>query len=479
MALPESFAPPEFDRARLAERGVEITPLPDGLRLGEAVVYALNFIGAGQRPVHLLHGDTLITDPPLNRHDVIVAGVQNSAYAWAEIEMDGERIASLETVAAGEEGQGRPVAAGYFAFSSSLDLIRSLTRARGDFVEGLNDYFSTHAVVLEPAANWLDFGHVQTFFQSRLAVATSRAFNSVQVNGLTAFKSSADRIKVSAESDWLAAAPAALQPYCARLISTGEREGRGFYQTEYEYLPVLSELFVYGAISRRTWLGILGSCEDFLRLCALHRGPGAADDALAALTIDKTLKRLETFARDSGFDIDRPLRFAGQATPSLTDIAERLAAALPPDPARRQSVMHGDFCFSNILYNARVRRIKTLDPRGLIGETPTLYGDTRYDLAKLAHSIIGRYDQIIAGRVAAERDGESFNLRFETLACQPWLQAALRDLKVDGISGDDPVVRAVTCGLFLSMPPLHADRPDRQSAFIANALRLFLDLDRP
>ena len=29
--------------------------------------------------------------------------------------------------------------------------------------------------------------------------------------------------------------------------------------------------------------------------------------------------------------------------------------------------------------------------------------------------------------------------------------------------------------LFLSMPPLHGDRPDRQGAFIANALRLHME----
>jgi hypothetical protein len=28
------------------------------------------------------------------------------------------------------------------------------------------------------------------------------------------------------------------------------------------------------------------------------------------------------------------------------------------------------------------------------------------------------------------------------------------------------------------MIPLHADRPERQSAFVANALRLFLELER-
>ena len=32
-------------------------------------------------------------------------------------------------------------------------------------------------------------------------------------------------------------------------------------------------------------------------------------------------------------------------------------------------------------------------------------------------------------------------------------------------------------GLFLSMLPLHADRPDRQQAFVANALRLWRELD--
>jgi hypothetical protein len=478
MVLPETFVPPDYDRARLDELLVEIVAIPEGLRLGEAVIYAINSIGVGDRPAHLLHGDTLITDPPLDRHDVIVGGVQAQAYAWAEIGMDGERITALETVPAGEEGQGRPVAAGYFAFSSSLDLVRALTRARGDFVDGINHYLGDHVVGMEPAPDWLDFGHVQTFFQSRLAVTTARAFNSVRINGLTAYKSSADQAKMAAEAGWLAQAPAALKPFCARLVDAGAGEGRGFYQTEYEYLPVLSELFVYGAIARRPWLGVLGSCEDFLRLCALYRGPGSADQALQALTVDKTAARLDDFARADGFDIDRPLSFQGRPAPSLNGMAQALSGALKLDAGRAECVMHGDFCFSNILYNARVRRIKAIDPRGAVGETASLYGDPRYDLAKLAHSIVGRYDQIIAGRCRARRDGFDFDLDFEPLVCQPWLEAALADLRVDGISGADPTVRAAMTGLFLSMIPLHADRPDRQRAFIANALRLYLDLER-
>ena len=199
--------------------------------------------------------------------------------------------------------------------------------------------------------------------------------------------------------------------------------------------------------------------------------------ALRRLAADKTLVRLEDFARATDFPIDAPLSLAGAARPSLVQIAERLAPAYDLASGRPETLMHGDLCFSNLLYDSRVRRIKAIDPRGLVGDRPTIYGDLRYDLAKLAHSIVGRYDQIVAGRCRSTVDGRDYHLEFEAIACQAWLEDALSDLVVDGVGGLSTPVRAVTCGLFLSMLPLHADRPDRQAAFIANALRLFGNLD--
>lgn len=479
LVLPESFGVPAHDAARLAELGVEIVPIPEGLRLGEAVVYALNAIGAGDVPVHLLHGDTLIPAPPLSDHDVIVGGPRASEYAWAEMETDADgRVLSLVTTAAGEEGsEGRPIAAGYFAFASALDLLRSLTRLRGDFIGGLNHYIEGHPVRLVTAADWLDFGHLTTFFQSRLAVTTARAFNTVRIDGLTARKSSEDTSKMQAEAHWLQAAPPAVQIYSARLLGFGLERGRAFYETEYEYLPVLSELFVHGDLPRKPWLRILASCEAFLAALAAVRGDGSGDRALRVLAADKTLERLEAFARASGQSVTAPMHYAGRPCPSLVEIAERLAPAMGLASGRRDCAMHGDLCFSNILWDSRVRRIKAIDPRGLVGQEPTLYGDVRYDLAKLAHSIVGRYDQIIAGRYRLERYGADYDLAFDPVACQPWLEGALGDLAVDGVGGLSEPVRAVMASLFLSMLPLHADRPERQQAFIGNALRLWSALD--
>ena len=479
LVLPETFIPPEHDTARLAALGVEVVPIPEGLRLGEAVTYALNAIGAGDVPVHLLHGDTLILQPPLDVHDQIVAGPRANEYAWAEIDADAAgRIRELVVTPAGEEGEeGRPIAAGYFAFASALDLLRSLTRCRGDFIAGLNHYISGREVRLAPTRDWLDFGHLTTFFQSRLAVTTARAFNTVRIDGLTARKSSDDADKMRAEAHWLQVAPPTVQIYSARLLGFGLEQGRAFYETEYEFLPVLSELFVHGAVGRKPWLRILASCEEFLKALAAVRGEGSGDRALGRLAADKTLARLAAYARQSGQSVTAPMRYAGRQLPSLTEIAERLAPAMDLASGRFECAMHGDLCFSNILFDSRNRRIKTIDPRGAVADGPTLYGDLRYDLAKLAHSVVGRYDQIVAGRYRLERYGADYELSFDPVACQPWLEGALGDLVVDGVGGLSEPVRAVMASLFLSMLPLHADRPDRQQAFIGNALRLYGELD--
>ena len=80
--------------------------------------------------------------------------------------------------------------------------------------------------------------------------------------------------------------------------------------------------------------------------------------------------------------------------------------------------MHGDFCFSNILYDFKSQSIKVIDPRGLSGDgkEQSIYGDLRYDVAKLAHSVIGKYDFIIAGRFSySEESQHDMNFLYMTM----------------------------------------------------------------
>ncbi len=481
ITLPESFEIPPEDQHRLAELKASVLAVPDSLSLGESILYALNLISSPDQPVWVLHGDTLIDEMPSFDVDKIGTAKSTEGYSWAEVELDGERVVGMRTVAAGDPNATyRPVACGYFSFAHMTDLVRGITRARGSFIDGILDYAKIHHLSPVSIDHWYDFGHVQTFFRSRRLVTSARHFNSLKIDGRTARKSSDDTEKMRAEAAWLQNVPPALQIYAARLIDSGkESDNRQFYETEYGYLPTLSELFVFGTLGAPSWFQILRSCQEFLNLSASVCTDDPSDPLLQELAVTKTSSRLLQFNQETGFNVHNMLRYDGKPLPSLMQIAEDVASQINFVSGRRASVMHGDFCFSNILYDSRVQRIRVIDPRGYIfKDKPSTMGDIRYDLAKFTHSIIGRYDQIISGRYHLEASEENrFLIEFEQAPHQLWLEHELKNFKVDGISANNQEIRALCVCLFLSMLPLHADRPDRQIAFVANALRLYSNIE--
>lgn len=484
LTVPETYDIPLNDCRRLRELGAVPVSIPDGLSLGEAIVFAVNIIGGLDQPIWILHGDTLISDMPSFDVDVIGITSNGEGYSWAEIELEGDRITGIETVQAGAlGGHPRPIACGYFAFASTVALIRGITRARGNFIAGIMDYAKDHVLKAITIDTWHDFGHVQTFFRSRRIVTSARHFNTLHINNRTARKSSKDVAKIRSEAAWFISVPPPVRIYSARLIDSGDdADGQAFYETEYGYLPTLSELFTFGALGPSAWSNIMRSCKDFLSACAAAHTElvaETADQMLFGLMVTKTASRLHRFAEETGFDVDRTLFYNRQPVPSLMQIALDTSHQIDFASGRRTHVMHGDFCFSNILYDSRMQRIRVIDPRGYLEDgQPSISGDLRYDMAKFVHSIIGRYDQIIAGRYRLDPpNGNHFFIELEQLTHHAWLEDMLDHFVVDGVCAAGRAVLALSICLFLSMLPLHSERPDRQRAFIANALRLFVKLE--
>jgi hypothetical protein len=141
------------------------------------------------------------------------------------------------------------------------------------------------------------------------------------------------------------------------------------------------------------------------------------------------------------------------------------------------TLVHGDFCFSNILYDSRMHRIRLIDPRGADGKgCRTIWGDWKYDYAKLLHSTHGYYDQIIAGRYELKQSGDEYSLKFPD--AERWCNTKKYiDEQTRRLCSDHELktLNSLLVVLFVSMIPLHKDRSDRQKAFAINALRLLTD----
>jgi len=474
LTVPEGFPLERVDAEKLRELEVTVVSVPTGLSLAESLLYVLTTTGLFLGSVRVLHGDTLMRSLPLDRDDMFSSGRAASYYPWAEYQTDAAGVATFK------EGLWRPkeslVVAGYFAFSDAALLIRALATARGSFIRALNLYSASRGLRPEVTGDWYDFGHLQTYFASRARYPTARSFNQLRAGEHVITKRSVNADKLAGEAEWFGRLPGPLRRFTPQLLSSGRTDDGGHYELELLRLIPLGDLLVFGQLPQLVWSSIFDACDDWLTECRKYPAPAGHAEQARQLYLPKTLARLEDFARDTDFPIDRELVLGDRKLPGLRRIAELAAQAIPAITEAELCVIHGDFCFSNILYDHRAGAVKLIDPRGGVD----LHGDPRYDVAKLHHSVIGLYDFLLAGRYWLDSpDPRHFSLAFPVEATHRDVQGLFAERMFStAIRGSDPAIQAASVLLFLAMLPLHDEDPARQRAFVANALRLFVELDQ-
>lgn len=463
VSLPGGYALNVDEALLLDELQVDPIFVREGISLGMALLYVLNTIGYEGKTLRLLHGDTLLGDFPQNSNCIALSKPEDDYIYHFNDKSDSAWC-------------------GFFAFSNPKNFVRALAVSEGDFVEAVQFYKEENGIDYENVKYWYDFGHINTYFHSRSTITTERAFNSLKIENGVVWKSGTPPRKIEAEANWFTQLPVELKRFTPQLIQAGKTsEGNPFYETEYLPILPLNEIFVHGKNPALFWDKVIDLIAFYMqksRECFPENSEELKvkiHQDSTALYADKTYERLETYAKQQNLDLDKPIRYNGIDLPSLRQIATECiekSLALPEIPA----VVHGDLCFSNIMYDSRSNNIKVIDPRGLnIQQELTIYGNQSYDLAKLCHSFIGLYDFIISDSFKLEKNDQigvklSFNLEKRLKDVQQIFMA--KEL-IPNIS--HKAIIAPTILLFLSMIPLHFDKPHRQEAMLANALRLYAE----
>ena len=471
LSLPADFDLSEAQRRILLEADVRTVRVDPKLSLGMSVFQSILEIDPSG-PIEILHGDTLVEAPEPREQDVFSIAEVAEQYKWGLVEVQGGRVNSVRDVDRSDFlTEEMLMISGYFGLNDTWRFIKCLVRAGFNFVAALDEYARGGGVVADSSIPTLDFGHQKTFYSSRKYLAATRYFNSLQVDDYVVKKESDEGRKIDAESNWLRSVPPDLQPFTARLIEDRSSITSGKYATLYSSFPTVAELYLAQS-SRFVWLKVLGSCLEFLGRAYCHR----AEDQMSPfywLVIDKLKSRIEEYP-DFLPATDDELIVNGVPVGSLSSIVGRLEDIVRAAPALPPCIMHGDFCFSNMLFDPRSDRIVLIDPRGLIADQITIYGDIRYDIAKLGHSIIGRYDQIVGGHLVAESpDLGVYSLEVRRDPLRDWLEEQFLSASIDGVSFHDTAIHAAIVSLFLAMIPLHSEDSRRQQTLFANALRLF------
>jgi len=461
ISLPDDYTVHRFDEQLFQERGISIIRVPSNKTLGESVVYVLNSVGLYSEPLRILHGDTLVKKIPAD-YDICLYGQAGDEYEWTYVDANNKSTALV----------------GYFSFSNQSLLIKSIMEAAYNFREALTLYGTHIRLKYEPVEEWLDFGIVSAFFRSRMYFTTERYFNNLKFSRCSVVKSSRDVQKIKAEESWFRNVPYRMKKYVPPVWSSGAHDDEYFYEIENYYQCTLQELFVFGNLELSGWKRIFASClQYFDDAAACVSGIKRPVNQDAFNVPAKTISRLSDYSAMSGISLEKEWYINGLSLPPLHDIIDDLNKSIAPLSDETQGFFHGDFCFSNIFYNNTSHSIKIIDPRGMdFCGNETIYGDLRYDIAKLAHSAIGLYDFIVAGRyILKEEDPYRLDISINYSSNVEEIIRYFKGLRFIGKTIYELAVYPMTISLFLSMLPLHADSPERQKAFLANALRLYAE----
>jgi hypothetical protein len=202
------------------------------------------------------------------------------------------------------------------------------------------------------------------------------------------------------------------------------------------------------------------------------------EESLKEMYIDKTKRRLADLRDDNRFQSffdTKTININGKDYPSLDKLINELNDIVTESGLlSRESltIIHGDLCLPNILYDPRNEVLKVIDPRGKFGEFD-IYGDPRYDFAKLRHSFVGHYEHLINNQFQVNGNLESAEITYNIYTTEAQNQ---RESRFDSILAaqtdtDVEIIRLIESLLFLSMVPLHNDSFDRQLCMLAQGIK--------
>ena len=477
LSLPADFAVPARDQGLLRDLGITTIAVPPGLRPADSLLHCLSRVG-GAGALALLQGDTLLTGIEQGPRDAVsVAAIDHEPapgsgqwenHAWGYVMRRGRGLAAFvrgdqETI------PSREVLTGYARIANRGLLTRCLVGADGDLLAALDNYHKHRRMRPVRAARWINLGHVGSFHRAQTALTDDEADGS-RAERHFARKTGGDHARLSDEAAWFEQLPPALRPFtpafCGRMPDG--------YAVETLPLPALSDLLVFGRAPPSVWTRIFNACGDFMDVAA-RIDPPALPEVGVDLR-DATLRQLESVARSGALDLDVEWRINGRPTPSLRRIAIHCADAIGPTPRGLFGWMHGDFRFSNILFDQRAGRIRVINPLGRdAAGRPSGFGDRRQELGALYQSAVGLHDMIMAGYYRIRQTGTAGldldlprESRLDAIASLFRRHSFAGLLPEQARAGETAVLRC------LGTLAHHAEDEERRMAVLANGLRLFL-----
>lgn len=328
---------------------------------------------------------------------------------------------------------------------------------------------------------FLDISVKEQFLSFITGGFDARYFNALSGDEYTVIKKSSNVDKIRSEYRFYYLLPDNMRSWFVLPYDYEEKDGEASYRMQRYHMTDLAIRYVHGSISAEEFKKILDILFVFLKERKEERVTwNEFYEKRRDLYIMKVESRIEEFKKHPDFaKIENhivsgtPYQGIDAVLKRYEDLYDSMIGSTKEE--LRKTVCHGDLCFSNILYSPEAGLLRLIDPKGAEKEEE-LYSDPLYDIAKLSHSIAGQYDFMNSGLYEIDvEDDMKLKLKVDGDVS---VYRSLFDDKLKEAGIDLRMVRLFECSLFLSMLPLHTDRPQKVLAFILNAIDIMDELEK-
>ena len=328
------------------------------------------------------------------------------------------------------------------------------------------EYMKEEKIYIQKFNNWEDFGTLDAYKDVTANKFNCRYFNNLKLDDNSILTKESSYEKIQSEIDWFKENQntdfGKLSPKFYDYKDNSMK-----YSIEYYDYLTLMEYFCYYPLNNYS-INIIFS-RLFNKMCGIYQDTKKIipefKEHTKKILIDKTEHRIHNWNRKDLLNSEtitiNQKNYLG-IYPCLNKL-KRSIEKICNESDQFVSIIHGDPAFSNILFSPRTQIIRFIDPRGNF-DIDTIYGDNRYDIAKLRHCYHGRYDEIINDMFSVNEKGDSINYMFYKNG-----DSSIFDNIVSKKYNLDDI-ELIEGLLFISMLPLHNDYPDRQLVFFARGI---------
>lgn len=463
---------------------IELRKLPELQDLGYTILYAIENV---DEPIVINFADTIVMDSIADINgDALFYQEDYMSETWTYFDEKCGMITHIYDKEAINEEIKKKLFVGVFKINNTHDFRECLRNAvqqnnkkMNSFYYALELYSQRHPMQAVLTNNWFDIGHEDKYYNSKLEVR-AREFNHITIDKNRGIlkKTSDDKDKFIGEIKWYLKLPADVEYVRPRIFDYSTSYVNPFVSMEYYAYHTVHELFLYGDLTLQQWVDIFNRirfvCDDFKRYTVQDAN---IHPALEEMYLTKTLQRFEKMKKDEKFlaFFESPITVNEKRYLSLKEIIIALEKAIPEMlyDVDTFSIIHGDLCFANIMVDSNFSFIKVIDPRGKFG-TYDIYGDFRYELAKLFHSVDGKYDFIIKDFFDLDYNSATacINYHIQDRKREFDLYKVFLDTFAAEIGSDLKKIELIEALLFLSMIPLHGESIRHQMVMLGTGLEI-------